>query len=387
MGLEVSFQGDEAKVHYCILGLKGKSVQIIKSATNLKLDDFMTHHLDPAIPIAVVFTGKGIIHKKVSFNPTDDLKSLLNKTLPNIHEDEFYLSHSEEFNSTCVTGVCRKILADEVIQLFQEKKADVISFSIGPFSIKSILPLISQLYETEVSITGYKLKFTDGQLNDLQTGTQETKSYHIGGEQIESNVLIAFSAAFSILISLGITGLSNIQNTTLIENYKQKRMFKTGLGLAVGFIFVLVFINYFVFSHYSAKVQKIQSSINLNQSALSQIDTLKKEIEEKEKMVIKSGLLQSSRTSYYADQIASTVPENVRLTGIMIFPKQKSEDETLYNFKNDLIEIQGKCKYSIDVNDWINEMRMFSWAKEIKLIHYNPSNSEKGSDFNIQITI
>lgn len=387
MGVEVSFQGDEVKINYCLLGIKAKSVEVIKSEQQLSLEEFLSSHIDASIPLSVSFTGKGLILKKVPFNSTDNIKSILNKTLPNISEDEFYLSHSDEFNSSCISGVCRKSTVDEVLQFMTAKKADVLSFSLGPLAIKNILPLLSQSYETEISTPGYKLKFTDGYLNEIQAGTFETKSFSIGQEQIPAGTLIAFSCAFTELISSQTLSLSNIPNNTLKENYKQKRLFNVGLAAALGIVFTLVFINYFVFSHYTTKVQKLQSSINLNQSALTQIDTLKKEIEEKEKMVLKSGLLQNSKTSYYADQIASTVPANIKLTALIVFPKEKNEDETLYNFNTEKIDIQGKCKFSIDVNDWINVMRSFTWVKDIKLIHYNPSSSEKGSDFNIQITI
>lgn len=388
-GVEVHISDAGLTIYYCTLELKKNEINLLSSGSGLSAEDFFKE-ADLGIPIVLVFDGKGIIHKNVQANDTDDLVSLLHKTLPNTSTDDFYIAHTALFNAHCMASVSRREAIDETVQLFQDKKAEVVSIAFGPFQIRTILPLIGAGYHEEVALPGYTLQFTDGYVNDLLFKTNAPAGFKIGSDTISSTLLVSFAAAFSALAAQGDDIATNLPLAQLKDDHRQKKIFKTGLVSAACFLFGLLLLNVLAFTHYNAGKQKLQTQVNVNQSMISQIDTLKKELAEKEVIVQKTGLLQASRTSYYADRIASTVPASIRLTQLSVYPQEKNnaeESETSYRFKAGRLEIRGKCRYSIDVNDWINQVRSFEWAKDVKLLQYNPSNTEKGSDFIIQVDL
>lgn len=388
-GVEVHVSDAGLTINYCTLELKKNEVSLLRSGAGLSVDAFMKE-ADLRIPVILVFDGKGIIHKNVQANDTDDLVSLLHKTLPNTSPGDFYIKHTALFNAHCMASASRREVIDETVQLFQHKKADVAGIAFGPFQVRNILPLISAGYHEEVALPGYTLQFTDGYVNDLLFKTNAPAGFKIGSDTIASSLLTSFAAAFSALTGHSDDTLTNLPLMQLKDDYRQKKIFKTGLVSAACFLFGILLLNVLAFTHYNAGKQDLQTRINVNQSMISQIDTLKKELAEKEVIVQKTGLLQASRTSYYADRIASTVPSSIRLTQLSVYPQEKNdaeESEASYHFKAGRIEIRGKCRYSIDVNDWINQVRSFEWAKGVKLLQYNPSNTEKGSDFIIQVDL
>ncbi|MBS1635855.1 MAG: hypothetical protein JST26_08010 [Bacteroidetes bacterium] len=387
VGLQSADQG--YVLSYCTLELKGKEVKLSDSADELSLETFV-QKTDAAIPLVLVIDGKGVIHRRISMNETDDLGSILHKTLPNISADDFYVSHTEPFNGHAIASVCRRQLLNEAVQFLTEKKRDVIGATLGPFCIQAVLSLINNGYNADVNIPGAQIRFTDGFVSEYVPGNQDVKSFSVSGETIAPSRIVAFAAAFASLLGIMYVPLSNLPLAAWRDQYAQKKLYKTGLVSAACFLFVVLLINFFLLTHFNEKKSDLEARINVNQSSISQIDTLKKELAEKEAIVSKTRLLQTSRTSFYADRIASMVPFNVKLTCINVYPRETNgaeESESSYRFKPGEIEIQGKCKYSIDVNDWINNMRSFSWIKEIKLEHYNPSNTDKGSDFVIRVML
>lgn len=388
-GVEVHVSDAGLTISYCTLELKKNEVSLLGSGTGLSADAFFKE-ADLGIPIVLVFDGKGIIHKNVQANDTDDLVSLLHKTLPNTSPDDFYITHTALFNAHCMASASRREAIDETVQLFQSRKADVAGIAFGPFQVRNILPLISAAYHEEVALPGYTLQLTDGYVNDLLFKTNAPAGFKIGSDTISSNLLVPFAAAFSALTGQSGDAATNLPLAQLKDDHRQKKIFKTGLVSAACFLFGLLLLNVLAFTHYNAGKEELQTRINVNQSMISQIDTLKKELAEKELIVQKTGLLQASRTSYYPDRIAATVPASIRLTQLSVYPQEKNnaeESEASYRFKAGRIEIRGKCRYSIDVNDWINQLRSFEWAGDVKLLQYNPSNTEKGSDFIIQVDI
>lgn len=389
MGVEVNVSDKGVLVHYCVLELKNNAVNLLKSATDMPFDHFLKQ-VDTAVPLSMTFDGKGIIHKSISLNETDDTATILNKTLPNTSTDDFYVTHTELFNSHCIATASRKAGIEELLSQLRQSKADLIHMAFGPFQVKALLPLITAGYNAEVNLPACTLQFTDGYVSGILPRPNDKTSFTIGTEAIDSKLLVSFAAAFSVLTGTLPGTLSNLPLQALKDDFSQKKIFKTGLVAASCFLFAVLLINFFLFTHYSDARQRLEERVNVNKSSISQIDTLKKELAEREMIVKRTGLLQSSRASYYADRIASSVPFNVRLTQLAVFPQEKNkaeEDNTNYKFRNSQIEVQGRCKYSIDVNDWINEMRAFAWAKNIRLVHYNPSSTEKGSDFIIQIDL
>lgn len=201
-------------------------------------------------------------------------------------------------------------------------------------------------------------------------------------------MILAFAAGISYFTS-NLSGVINSESiNTFKEENKQKRKFElTGWTILIA-AFVILLGNYFVFNYYWQKDQEINTLFTLNQSALQHYEALKTEFDNKNKFLEQNGLLENSRTSMYADELAAGLPESIQWLDVTICPLKKKQnsngDEELY-FEKKLITISGKCKRSADLNDWIKQIKKYSWVNSTSLVDYKQDNANEAGIFLMNI--
>ena len=123
-----------------------------------------------------------------------------------------------------------------------------------------------------------------------------------------------------------------------------------------------------------------------NQDALQKYARLSSEYEEKMAFLKSSGLLETSRSSFYADRIAVDMPSSIQLTEMNINPRVKqSADEDAMMFKAKEMHIQGNCRQSNELNEWIKLVRKKDWVSEVELLNYKQGKGDAVGTFIIGI--
>ena len=99
------------------------------------------------------------------------------------------------------------------------------------------------------------------------------------------------------------------------------------------------------------------------------------------------GILDASRTSYYSDQIAATVPTSIQLTELSINPLEKKlrKGEQEMVFQTNLIQVSGRAKRSTHLNNWIKTLKKYDWIKSVSILNYTQDNARVSGEFNIAI--
>ena len=201
-------------------------------------------------------------------------------------------------------------------------------------------------------------------------------------------ILIVLALSYFLGADAGIARSEVIDN--IKEEFKQKQKFEfIGWSLLIAAFSVLL-VNYFVFNHYWTKTRGLSSTLASNQSALDRYDTLKLEFAEKKEFLQQNGLLENSRTSFYADKLAASLPPSIQWIDVNIHPVKKKQvnDETEgFFFENKSIKISGKCQRSTDLNDWMKEVKLKSWISSVTLLNYTQDNATDDGLFLIEIKL
>jgi Tfp pilus assembly protein PilN len=392
-GVELALNPDgNIAIHTVVLKKAGSKIETVACLADLKSTNELATAIDKGYPVLLSLKGKGIIHKKINNGATDSWEVLLDKVLPNSSLQDFYVQKLAIDEQQALVSVARKSVIDGAINEITGQGYSVIACTLGPFAVQSVLPVILPDTETtsELKFANTELLIRQGSIHNY-TNTAEAEPEWVAGEgsiNIPSNLLVAYASAFAYFnpatsLSGNIAGVQS----ALVEFKDGLKFKKTGIGL-LAFFFTVLLLNFLLFSYYDDKVKEKSARAALSSSELALIDSLSGQVEQRAMFLSKTGLSAPSRTSIYADQIAQSLPEEIRLTSLQIHPQKKDEeDEKKLEFDGSRILVGGSSKFSLDVNEWIRKMRASDWVKSISLLTYKQKDGNRPGEFLIEIKL
>jgi len=396
MGIDITLTADAGYLINVVFVKKIKSaLHIEKKVEGIKSFEELGKIANPKAPFIVSVNGKGIIHKKIKVNESDNDTTLLNKALPNANSDDFEVQKTQINEVDVFLSIIRSETINEIAQqLIEQKLNTIIDFIIGPFAINSIIPLINKddIAENYIIAGQYHLAIRENQIVDISTKKEENSfGISVLGNRIESSLIVAFSAALSCYTTNNSVGLKASKTIEHLKNeFQEKKKFEFRLAIVLTASFILLFINYFVFNHYWSTNEEQHAILLTNQSALQRYETLKNQYAYKKEFLERNGLLENSRTSYYANQLASLLPSSIQWTDLYIHPLkvQKNTDANeSFVFEKKTIQLSGKCHKSVDLNNWMKLIKEKKWVEKITLINYAQQSETDEGFFLLEVTL
>lgn len=354
--------------------------------------------IDKDLPIILNINGKGFIWRKVTTNTDETDAELVTKILPGAQLKDLYLQKTPINDRELFVTVVRKQLLDEVLGAFAKAGLHVIHIGFGPFAVADIVHLIESTgdggYQTIVAGDN-QLVFEDGVLRDVQMGGASLiadKTVDVAGLKIQNQHLSVFALAVTYITNsdgLDVPLVPTVQAEE--DEFLQKTLFKTALVGVLAFFFVVLLVNFMVFSSVYKKHQELETQMGMSKSSLELYDKLKKKYDNTSAFLTKQGWMDASRSSYFADQIASTVPQDIQLTELSVFPlegrNQTDEPDSLLTFSNKEIWIKGKARKSSIVNDWMLGLKAVSWIKDVRIDLYQQEKQSSAGVFSLIVTV
>jgi Tfp pilus assembly protein PilN len=395
-GVEIVLLPDGAiDINVVVLKRNKSILSSEKQLQNISNFSELAKNIDAKLPIVLIVNGKGIIHRKVSYSDNDTPTTLLNKVLPNANVNEFYIQQETINTSQTFVSVVRASVINDLIAEFEKNNLpNIVGCLLGPFVVNTLLPLIDTNIITNELLTfsNYQLQIRENKISDVLISDVNfnTNEIHVGDKPVPSKLLIAFGAALFYFIGND-KGISNSQLIDNIkEEYKQKQKFYfLGWTLLVTTLSILI-INYLVFNHYWTKNNELNTQLVLNQSALQKYNALKIDFSQKKDFLEQNGLLENSKTSYYVDQLAASLPNSIQWTDVNFYPlkKKEADDETnSFLFENKIIRITGNCNHNTELNDWMKDIKKKSWITSVELLNYKQDDAKEDGLFLIEIKL
>ncbi len=394
-GLEVILLPDGGYELHLIILKKEKSTLLTETQKEAITSFTEVRQLiDPKIPLVVIINGKGIVHRKIGTTEQDTKTSLLNRLLPNANVDDFVIQKTPLHNSEVFVSVIRLNVLNELIQeLINSQLTEIAACFLGPFAATNLLPLLSNdaIDNEHLLIGNLRLQIREQQITNIETAINASdEPVRIGNELLPKQLLLAFGAALSYFIGTEEGILNANLLTDLKAEFQQKQKFEFRGWLLLIAAFLILMINYFIFDNYWSKNKDMNAQLQLTQVALQRYDKLKIEFDQKKLFLEQNGLLENSRTSYYADQLAKELPVSMQFTGLDIHPLKKKnpgEDRTLFLFENKLIHVSGNCQRNTELNEWMKKIKKQNWVDDVVLLNYKQDNVRENGFFLVEIKL
>ena len=340
-------------------------------------------------PIFLSINSPAVIHKKTTVLGGSD-NNALQQIFPNAVADDFYiqriLSNDNEFIS-----IARRDTIDNLLALAKKEGLPIIHLSLGPFPVSSILPLLKP--QDNLVLDSHILLLNNQEIVDFSPNSSAIQETQQVGESdsLDNCHLVAAALALSGLSDLSTEGIPSVLIEEEQSEFFYKKLFQSlGMGLLALF-FIALLASYLLFSNYQTTNTKLEVQLQRNAFLIGQRDTLRAQYARQSAFFGPNKSSNLSKLSFYADQLASSLPSTIQFTELQIFPEiidknRSSTDNSLRKYEVDIIRIKGTCKGSVFYNNWKKGVQELSWVKELHNLHYQDLDEDTGA-FELEIRV
>lgn len=389
-GLYISINDEGEKLCHFVLLTSAKGKIEIKKRFSGTFGELLNDVPDiKNIALNISVRGRGVILKKIDAEANSDNSHLLNLAFPNAQNpDDFILQKEIVNDSEVYVGIIRKSLFNEIIESVEKKEAIITNFEIGPFSIKNILPFLNETNE-KIETENESLIIKNGQLSEIVNsennhGAEVTQLFD---EAIENKYLLPYSLAINLFLNKisTITPItSEIQEQQ--TEFAYKYFFSKAKLILPGLLFIILFVNFLFFSNFSNEYNSVNYEYNANKELLDKLESLQKENAKQEAFLDYLNINAIERLSYFADRIAITLPQKIKLTQLNLNPLQKKiNSEKEIGFVRPNIQITGNSPNDAEVYNWGKTLKNEKWVDDVSLNYFKQANNSKIGEFSLKI--
>jgi hypothetical protein len=334
-------------------------------------------------PVSINISGKGLLIRKVKKQNEYDPVQLIRSLIPNASPEDFYIK-VYDFETNSFVALIRTEQVKSLIEGFTANNLFVTEINLGPFSLSNILGQLSAF--DSIVCPGYRINIENNSIKDYQLCSEHLDfQYQIGEEKFSSESILSFATGLDFFIEENKDQKNaEIEGSRISYRFHRKGKVFGMAGLVL--LFSILLINFLMFDSYNKKVNMIQQKVAMNRTLVNQHDSLKSEFLRKKAFSEKFGNTGSSTFSLYLDRLASKVPNEVILDKVFINPIRKhSGNNKKLEFENNKIIIEGRTKSSLDINQYIKDIKSFSWVKEVEVINFKNEKTNKTAQFILEI--
>lgn len=323
-----------------------------------------------------------VLIKEVSFDP--DNQKVLAKAFPSLSISDFFYEILKT-KDKCFVAVTRKDYVMGILAEAEKQKMEILGFSLGFLNVSLLTPLLN---EKEVITSRHKISTDSDSIVSFENFKGSSVDYLIDNIQIPSSYLIGLSGLFkydphSNLISSN----SQEKNKNLIIAFKEKVFFRLGKFSAVGFLLVLLLINFFVFNGYFKEKQSLGERVQLLENQKQNFTSKAEKIQAKQQLadnILKSG---SSKSSFFINRLVSGKPSTVLFNQTQYQPLLKSirSNKKIAYTKKEIV-IHGESSDKKSFSNWMEVLEKKDWITKVTVLAYGISKNNN-SNFAIRISI
>ena len=386
LGVEVFVMPDGTREYSGVILKKKKdklkTVQTLTPTASFKELISSIKGVKPIVSLCI--SGKGIITRKLDM-PLHDKSKALQLVLPGAKNEDFIVIE-ETINGASFVSAVRSSVVHEIAQEIKEEKLNILDLHLSGI-ISDYLYLVSNK-KLPATFARHSLhrEFDKLDAYTTQDSFQET-SITLEEEILDAANFVAYSAALKSFL-LSSNTIVNDWSTQRDETIHKHLFFS--IGKVVGAIFLLLLL-----FNFAALLQLREKNAALIDEAsefkvlLDIKNTLQQRVTEKKTYLSKTGWLTSSRFSFYADRLGSTVTPEITLHKELIFPidQRISKEEQRSVFQNNLIEVEGECHDPTAMNKWVRLLEKEEWVSSVSIKSYEYDNKNQVGEFIVSIIV
>ncbi|MGE0567526.1 MAG: hypothetical protein AB7O73_06215 [Bacteroidia bacterium] len=384
--IEAVFSENGVQFFYTLLKQNKQSLDIVLKGEISSIKDLPVKIIKSKIPVILIVNGRGIIIKPSiceESNPTEEF--VLNQ-LPAINPEEFYIQYFSQDNQQGFISFCRKEQVNGVIDEIKKLKLALANVYIGATTVLGLKPFFSQF--NNIPTTKNAVEITNEKVEKFTVSDNQTSSIQIGDMQVEKEHVLGLSAGMTYLMQRRINTSYDKLISDLMERHIESNKFRFLTLLTVAILFVIAVTNMLVYSNRYDLNNKLETELAVYQGKYEQINQMLSDYQSKKGLIEDAGLLNRNRLSEYADRIATTIPKEVVLTSLHFNPEIESDDyqDSVKKFNSSHIIVQGNCKKSLVINEWLNVLKMQNFIGQVNLVKFNYDKNDLMPNFEINVT-
>lgn len=385
-GISVTIQPDDSVTASYVCLVKEKEAVNIQSAISgdKPLDEVLSK-LDTSVPVYLNITGKGIMHKKMSYaNP----KQAIHEILPNASQDSFYAYKTLVDTQQVYVTLARKEKVNDLRDQIVQHGCFVLGISLGPFPLNNVLSLVC---EEKIETTNYQIQTDNTRILEVNLLNKAAKYSKImlGDLALERDQLLPLASAFQFFLNNDANEISVLDPPSVNgEEYFFKKAFQKMGWAVLLFLLLVLILNFGFYFFFDSKSTKLNAAIVHNTAILSKVENLTSEYQTKKQLIEKSGLSHSTKYSFYADRMADVLPGNIKLLYMDINPVSTKihEDEEIL-FERNIILVEGETRQSTTLNKWRTELLKEDWVEQVNILDFSQEDIKDPGIFSLEIKI
>lgn len=384
--MELAIEPDGTVVcRMCSLALEKNSLTIVEKKELKGTLEEVIASFPGSIPVAVSLTGRGIL-TKIS-NALGELSGQqLQEVFPNFKAESFYVQQFPGDDHVFLS-IARKEQIDGLLATLKDAKIQVLCVTLGPFAVSHVLSQVNT-YGEQLCFAGHCVSYTqDFKWRDYKFDQRTSSEFalKIAQENLGEEYLIAYATAFQLILypRLPAVLLPVTEVSDRLEEFSEQQTFRFRLVGILGFFFVLLLVNFGIFSSYRAKNAHLYAHVNLQSSSAENLQMLETNTAQQQERLKVLGWYRGLPYSWITDQVSSEVPPAVELIELSVSPAKQAErnSERKEVYQSGIIHVKGTTTDPTDVNDWIYKLKSKDWVKQVQMERFSPGEEDGVQEF------
>ncbi|UII76213.1 hypothetical protein LV716_18415 [Flagellimonas sp. HMM57] len=384
-GLKI-YQVENTIKFHLVEAIKKKGELTIANSQDFDELQMLSKLCKTSVPLYLICNTTDVITKQLEATSSLSSEAAVERMFPGLDLDVFYYQISKLKNHLLIS-IAKKNGVDSYLEKLKEMNFRVTGFSLGLSTLGSLINFINN--ETIYTNTN-KIAFDTGPNSKLSISKVDNAtqvSYTINGLQMKNSALVAFSGILDFL-SDSAAHNSNFKPTvqSLQNDFKQSRVFKIVSRSSLVVLLIILLSNFLIFSYYFDEVASLKENLAFDNENKKNLMALTDAVAEKEKKVDAVLSVSNSRSSYYLDELGTSIPKSILLDGIqyqpLIKPVQISKP---IEVNIDELIVTGNCINSEDFSSWLIYLERLEWVRSVETLEYDYKN-QNSSNFKIKIS-
>lgn len=332
------------------------------------------------IPVYLHLSGDGVM---VRTFPGHISKDNLQKLMPNFLLKDYYV-HFDYLENNSVVSIARKDMVEQIVQKAQCKDCCLSGIFLGP----SPLIGLSEYLDTSLSsidVGSYRLLLTGGKITGTEKGELCDPIYFMNQSRDQKEVYALSSGILASIYPLKYT----LQDNIFLQGSNEATFALLGrksLGIVAVFLFLVLLLNFFLFEQQYQKKSILEAEILTRENLLSQLSSLKRNLEQKRLFINSNSLSETYVISYIYDQFGQLADEGVNFEKICINPLNhiNKQSEPL-SFRRRIITINGNALDMESYQQFLSKIQEKDWCQEISYQDYSFKPGKQSASFQLEI--
>lgn len=382
IGVAVHEDAEKPALRYVHLKRSRNELRIVKTGTAADAEELKLA-CGTRVPVVVVLDSPRCLHRVM--NDSGALEELVPKAFPGALLDDLHVSGWTEGSGTGVS-VMRRNGSSDIITALRAASFRIISIHVGPWGLLHLRPLLG-IANDHGLVAGHVFMFTEDNLTGSAHGTGISTTIRFGTDELPSTHALAMAAAWEYLLPAA-QRMDDLDPSCALDLSEEtaRAWYERGLLALIAVLLLLVGIDQGLRAHVAHISRNSKYSAQEQVALVERVSNLRAQTRAKENLARQLGVMGGERYAIRAQRVLAHVPPEIVLDRVVLDPLKKPLREREAPIADiEHIRIGGTCTDGKALHAWLNELRMTTGIRAVRLERFTNETKGRRSVFEIEV--